>query len=67
MTITSTRIIDDSEIPNGKKSPKPPPRIYYAPDPPYKGYQPAPSEAYKQSNSETVIVIDNGMLYILSN
>lgn len=60
MTITSSRYVDPGLAKNGKKSPKPPPRIWYAIEPPFKGYQPIPSEAYAQSGAETAIVIDNG-------
>ena len=39
---------------------KPPPRIWHAIDPPFKGYQAAPSDGYQQSDGDTAIVIDNG-------
>ena len=64
MTITYTRYVEpplDADATNGKRSPKPPPRIWQAIDPPFKGYQPAPSEAYQQSSRDTAVVIDNGM------
>lgn len=37
-----------------------PARIWHATDPPFKGYQPPPSDAFEQTSNETVIVIDNG-------
>ncbi len=52
--------IPASEATNGKRSPKPPPQIWYAVEPPFKGHQKTPSEAYAQSGAETAIVIDNG-------
>ena len=63
MTITYSRYVEPvlaSDATNGRRSPKPPPRVWHAIDPPFKGYQPAPSEAFQQSNSDTAIVIDNG-------
>ncbi len=63
MTITYERYVEPaigSDVANGKRSPKPPPQIWHAVDPPFKGYRPAPSEAYPQSNDGTAIVIDNG-------
>ena len=63
MTITSSRYVEPilaSKATNNKKSPKPPSRIWYAIEPPFKGYQPAPSEAYARAGAETAIVIDNG-------
>lgn len=62
MTVTYSRYVEPvlaSEATN-KKSPKPPPRLWYAIEPPFKGHQPTPSEAYAQSSAETAIVIDNG-------
>lgn len=63
MTITSTRFLeppvaDVRVLQNG--SAKPPERIWHAVDPPFKGYQPPPSEGYEESSSNTAIVIDNG-------
>ena len=63
MTITSSRYIGpataDSQVAqNG--SVRPPPQIWQAVDPPFKGYQPPPSEGYEQSSGDTAIVIDNG-------
>ena len=63
MTITSSRYVESvltSEATNGRKSPKPSPRTWNAIEPPFKGYQPIPSEAYTQSGAGTAIVIDNG-------
>ena len=63
MTIIYSRYVEPvlaSEATSGKRSPKPPPRIWHATDPPFKGYQPAPSEGYQQSSRDTAIVIDNG-------
>ena len=63
MTITSSRYVEPilaSEATNGKKSPRSPQRLWYAVEPPFKGYQPTPSEAYAQSGADTAIIIDNG-------
>ena len=63
MTITSSRYVEPvlgAEATVGKRSPKPPPEIWYAIEPPFKGYQPFPSEAYSRSGTGTAIVIDNG-------
>ena len=63
MTITSSRYVEPvlaAETTNCKRSPKPPPEIWYAIEPPFKGYQPFPSEAYSRSGTDTAIVIDNG-------
>ncbi|MCJ1316881.1 Nuclear actin-protein involved in chromatin remodeling [Xylographa vitiligo] len=63
MTIQSVRIFEPANAfsqTSRRSSPKPPPRIWQASDPPFKGYQPAPSDGYKQSSSSTAIVIDNG-------
>lgn len=63
MTIISSRFVEPvlaSEATVGKRSPKPPSRIWYAVEPPFKGYQPTPSEGYAQSDADTAIVIDNG-------
>ena len=63
MTITSSRYVEPilaSKATNRKRSPKPPPRIWYAIEPPFRGYQPAPSEAYARADADTAIVIDNG-------
>lgn len=63
MTITSTRYLgivtpDVQAIQNG--SVKPPQRVWHAVDPPFKGYQPPPSEGHEKSSGDTAIVIDNG-------
>ncbi|KAL9104631.1 MAG: hypothetical protein Q9163_000435 [Psora crenata] len=63
MTITSTRYIQSALAPestNGKRSPKPPPRIWHAIEPPFKGYQPLPTDAYAHTSADDAIVIDNG-------
>ena len=63
MTITYSRYVEPvlaSDATNGKRSPKPPPRIWHAIDPPFKGYQLAPSAGYQQSSRDIAIVIDNG-------
>ena len=63
MTITYARVLErnsNQDGINGRKDPKPPPRIWYAAEPPFKGQQPVSSDAYKQTNKDTVIVIDNG-------
>ena len=60
MTITYSRYVEPVLATSSKKSPKPPPRLWYAIEPPFKGHQPTPSEAYAQSGAETAIVIDNG-------
>ena len=63
MTITTVRVFEPTEVINkasNQSSPKPPPRVWQASDPPFKGYTPAPSEGYAQSSSSTAIVIDNG-------
>ncbi|KPI38519.1 Actin-like protein arp5 [Cyphellophora attinorum] len=62
MAITSVqRIVQERTLPSDH--PLPPPRIYPAPDFPFKGWQPAQPEGYRQSAanpSENAIVIDNG-------
>lgn len=63
MTITYSRYIEPlntSNASNGSKPLKPPPRIWHATDPPFKGYQAPPTEGYQQSHEATAIVIDNG-------
>ena len=74
MTINSVRIYEPATSftqTSRRSSPKPPPKIWYASEPPFKGFQPAPSEGYKQSSATTAIVIDNGMSFpestIISN
>lgn len=63
MTIVHSRYVEPAivlDVDNGKRPPKPPPRTWHAINPPFQGYQPAPSEAYQQSSGDTAIVIDNG-------
>ncbi|KAL6718325.1 Actin-related protein 5 [Lecanora helva] len=63
MTITQSRYVETvfaSEISSGKKTPKPPPRVWYAINPPFRGYQALPTDGYPKSNDDTAIVIDNG-------
>lgn len=63
MAITCSRYVEPvlaSKATDGKKSPKSPPRIRYAIEPPFKGFQAVPSEAHAESDAETAIVIDNG-------
>ncbi|KAL8729965.1 MAG: hypothetical protein Q9166_004410 [cf. Caloplaca sp. 2 TL-2023] len=63
MTVTSARYIDagsSSEHSDIRLSPKPPPRVWTATEPPFKGYQAPPSDGYVQSSRNTAIVIDNG-------
>lgn len=64
MTITSVAIREDSAYRNGssvgQRTPKPPPRIWYAKDPPFKTIEPSVGEGYGQSSESTAIVIDNG-------
>ena len=65
MTITSTRYIDPVGCTDAiakSDSPKPPPRLWAAAEPPFKGYHAAPSEGYQQSSRDTAIVIDNGRI-----
>ncbi|KAL9632514.1 MAG: hypothetical protein Q9164_005270, partial [Protoblastenia rupestris] len=60
MTITYSRYIQPTlDTTDGKRSPKPPPRIWHAIDPPFKGYQSLPTDAYTQSTPHDAIVIDN--------
>ncbi|MCJ1382497.1 Nuclear actin-protein involved in chromatin remodeling [Xylographa soralifera] len=64
MTIQSVRVFEPANAfsqTSRRSSPKPPPHIWHASDPPFKGYQPAPSDGYKQSSTSTAIVIDNGI------
>ena len=50
-------VIDESM----KRAPKPlPPELFKASEPPFAGYLPANGTGYRQSNSSTAIVIDNG-------
>ena len=63
MTIDSVRTVEQvtsSKFSSGRNSPKPPPRIWNAVEPPFKGYQAPPVEGYQHSSAATAIVIDNG-------
>jgi len=63
MTITSTRYLEPvsrSKSVLEKDEIKPPQRLWPSVEAPFKGYHAAPSEGYKQSSSDTAIVIDNG-------
>ena len=64
MTINSVITRDDATYgfgaPPGQRTPKPPPRIWNAIDPPFKGIDPSVADGYQQSSETTAIVIDNG-------
>lgn len=63
MTITATRYLEPvlTFTPaQGAVATKAPGRIWHATDPPFKGYQSPPSDAFEQTSNETAIVIDNG-------
>ncbi len=63
MTITSSRYLEPisrSKTVLERNDVKPPPRLWPSVEAPFKGYHAAPSEGYKQSSSDTAIVIDNG-------
>ncbi len=63
MTITSSRYVtagSSQDRQDRRISPKPIQRIWHAAEPPFKGYQPLPTDGYARSSSGTVIVIDNG-------
>lgn len=63
MTIDSVRTLEQvtsSKLYTGRDTSKPPPRIWNAVEPPFKGYQPPPVEGYRHSSAATAIVIDNG-------
>ena len=65
MTITNSRYVETGFAPNttdGKRVSKPPPKVWYAVDPPFRGYQAAPTDGYQNSTNDTAIVIDNGMI-----
>ena len=49
---------------SGRSSPKPPGKVWQASEPPFKGYQSAPTEGYQHSSSSTAIVIDNGTIIL---
>ena len=64
MTISSVKVFEPVENfarNSERNSPKPPPLIWQASEPPFKGSTPAPSSGYVESSSSTAIVIDNGM------
>ena len=64
MTVTNSRYVETGFAPDatdGQRVPKPPPRVWYAVDPPFRGYQAPPTDGYKNSTHGTAIVIDNGM------
>ena len=64
MTINSVRVLEPVTSftrTSGRNSPKPPPRIWQASEPPFKGLQAVPSQGYGQSSASTAVVIDNGM------
>lgn len=63
MTVTSTRYLQAAsaiEVAPDRDAAKPPPRLWYAAEPPFKGYQAPPSGGFQQSSIDTAIVIDNG-------
>ena len=63
MTIDSVRTLDQailSKSSSGGTTPKPPPRVWNAAEPPFKGYQSPPVQGYQHSSASTAIVIDNG-------
>ncbi|KAL8917718.1 MAG: hypothetical protein Q9208_007770 [Pyrenodesmia sp. 3 TL-2023] len=63
MTVISARYVDagsSQDRPDRRISPKPPSRIWHAAEPPFRGYQPLPTDGYARSSSDTAIVIDNG-------
>jgi len=51
-----------ADVEAAARTPKAPPaRIWQASDPPFRGYQPADPSGWQKSNTDTAIVIDNGM------
>ena len=63
MTVTSTTYLQAAskiEVMPDRDAAKPPLRLWYAAEPPFKGYQAAPSGGFQQSSIDTAIVIDNG-------
>lgn len=53
--------IVDIETPSGRNSPKPTHgQQYNVSEPPYEGYHEIDGNTYRQSSSDTAIVIDNG-------
>ena len=72
MTVTSMRYLQaasETEVTPDRDAAKPPRRLWYAAEPPFKGYEAAPSGGFQQSSIDTAIVIDNGAfsyaMYIL--
>lgn len=70
MTISFVTTRDDATYgagaPLGQRTPKPPPRIWNAKDPPFKGVDPSVSDGYQQSSEITAIVIDNGQIVLVT-
>ena len=65
MTVTSTRHLQPAselEVAPDRDAAKPPPRLWHAAEPPFKGYQAHPSGGFQQSSIDTAIVIDNGAI-----
>ncbi|EEP77952.1 conserved hypothetical protein [Uncinocarpus reesii 1704] len=68
MTISSIQIIPSSRTTLNvaeKREPKPPPKIFSAREPPFKGIQPPQPDGYERSRafpSTSAIVIDNGTI-----
>ena len=49
-----------------QRAPKPPPtKIWMASEPPFAGYKEAEPQVYKQTATETAIVIDNGATFLI--
>lgn len=53
--------IDEAPQLAGRNPPKPPPKLWSVSEPPFEGFRPIDKEGWSRSNSETAIVIDNGM------
>ena len=65
MTVTFARYLESNlrpESTHDKDVTKPPPRVWSAAEPPFRGYHQEASGGYQQSSGETAIVIDNGSL-----
>ena len=56
-----------SDVPNATKTPKGPPRLWDAINPPFKGLEVVPSKDDWKSDSDTAIVIDNGTHALLES
>lgn len=55
---------EDAQAHTGQNPPKlPPSKIWQASEPPFEGFKPAEPQGYRQSRSDTAIIIDNGMIY----